>query len=130
MDNKPIERPYATPNCCEKPAKWVQQSVNLAYFYCETCKKEVSDVNPYGGNENWWTLDKVAMAKYIKRAQGHFPEHPTPFSGNPFLAVLPKGTNKGSYTPIPIIYPKIHSAPVPAVDSTDTGDQTTFGFDT
>lgn len=37
-----MEKPDATPNCCGQPAKWVEQSINLAYFYCTKCKNEVT----------------------------------------------------------------------------------------
>lgn len=42
----PLERPDYTPQCCGKDAEWVVQSVNIAYFYCKECKKEVKDVTP------------------------------------------------------------------------------------
>lgn len=38
------KRPNNTPTCCDTPAKWIEQTQNLAYFYCSVCKTEPKDV--------------------------------------------------------------------------------------
>lgn len=58
MKKDKVERPYYTPSCCNQLSKWVQHSVNLAYFYCEVCKKEVPEVSGVGGNDRWASLSE------------------------------------------------------------------------
>lgn len=36
-----MTKPSNTPDCCGQQAKWVEQTANLAYFYCTKCKNEV-----------------------------------------------------------------------------------------
>lgn len=62
MDNKKVERPFKTPKCCDQDAKWVVVSINLAYFYCEKCKNEVTETSGVGGNNKWWGLDLTDRA--------------------------------------------------------------------
>jgi hypothetical protein len=68
-----MERPKYTPKCCGQDAKWVEQTVNLAYFFCTKCKKEVaSNDSDYGG---YWGVDGADAAL---RFQGVAPS-PTKF---------------------------------------------------
>lgn len=32
-----------TPKCCNQDAKWVEQTVNLKYWYCSRCCNEVKE---------------------------------------------------------------------------------------
>lgn len=32
-----------TPRCCGFDARWVVQSIRLAYFFCDECRSEVSE---------------------------------------------------------------------------------------
>ncbi len=52
-----MEQPNYTPKCCGQDAKWVEQSVNLKYFYCAKCKNEVT-----GGPGNADTTDALRYA--------------------------------------------------------------------
>lgn len=36
-----MEKPSITPICCGQDAEWIVQSLNLAYFFCRECRKEV-----------------------------------------------------------------------------------------
>lgn len=47
--NGSVQEPERKPRCCGQDAKWICHSVNLHYFYCEVCKKEVVD-KPYQAN--------------------------------------------------------------------------------
>ena len=49
------------PLCCGQAAKWVEQSINLQYWYCEKCKNEVTEqpVNNYGGAQ-------LLMSSYLQ----------------------------------------------------------------
>lgn len=50
-ENKPI--------CCGQEAKWVEASVNLAYWYCTKCKKEViPKKEPTTGMETFFGIDR------------------------------------------------------------------------
>lgn len=45
---EPTNKPY----CCSKQAKWIVISPRLAYFYCETCKKEVQPLTALTNDEH------------------------------------------------------------------------------
>lgn len=56
-----MNQPNHTPNCCNQPAKWVEQTPSLAYFYCEKCKTEpkaeelTSEVALKYANDSLWS---------------------------------------------------------------------------
>lgn len=55
--NGSVQEPDYKPYCCSQQSKWICHSVNLHYFYCEICKKEVDPnaVSPKVSNlcDNW-----------------------------------------------------------------------------
>lgn len=59
-----VEKPEFTPSCCGQPAKWVEVTVNMQYFYCDKCKNEVSSVFASSGGV---MIDSKSF-DYIRRA--------------------------------------------------------------
>ena len=59
-----MNKPDTTPDCCGTPAKWVEQTPSLAYFYCSTCKTEPKP-SVYTGYSGWSGLG-ADYSKYVK----------------------------------------------------------------
>ena len=59
-----MNKPDTTPDCCGAPAKWVEQTPSLAYFYCTTCKTEPKP-SVYTGYSDWSGLG-ADYSKYVK----------------------------------------------------------------
>lgn len=53
-----LQEPSFKPICCGQQSKWVVQTPSLHYFYCEVCKKEVSEKSADDGHppQNRWLL--------------------------------------------------------------------------
>jgi len=49
------------PFCCGKRAKYVIQSVNLAYWYCEVCKNEVPEPETDGYHMQLTFSDEIML---------------------------------------------------------------------
>ena len=62
-----------SPMCCGMPAKFVQISPRLEYFYCSECRKEVLDLPPQPDEyEGWPILTLQDIGRTIKFPDGHY----------------------------------------------------------
>ncbi len=74
------DQPKYTPKCCGLDAKWIEQSVNLKYFFCTKCKNEVTEQSSNSGafvKATSELMKRLGTEPEPSRAYLPFPSHLT-----------------------------------------------------